>query len=90
VETSCINPLKTEVLFDIFDVFVNCNWVVTRWQQYSTHLHTNSTQKKTIEQHKKQYIEQHKKQYIEKIHRTTQKIHRTTQKQHIEQHKNNT
>jgi hypothetical protein len=21
-----------------------CNWVATRWQQYSTHLHTNSTQ----------------------------------------------
>ena len=25
-------------------IFVNCNWVSTRWQQYSTHLHTNSTQ----------------------------------------------
>jgi hypothetical protein len=22
----------------------NCSWVDTRWQQYSTHLHTNSTQ----------------------------------------------
>jgi hypothetical protein len=22
----------------------NCNWVDTRWQQYSTHLHTNNTQ----------------------------------------------
>jgi hypothetical protein len=22
----------------------NCNWVDTRWQQYSTHLHTNITQ----------------------------------------------
>jgi hypothetical protein len=22
----------------------NCNWIDTRWQQYSTHLHTNSTQ----------------------------------------------
>jgi hypothetical protein len=22
----------------------NCNWFDTRWQQYSTHLHTNSTQ----------------------------------------------
>ena len=28
--------------------FVNCNWVATRWQQYSTHLHTNSTQNDTI------------------------------------------
>jgi hypothetical protein len=26
-----------------YDIFVNCNWVVTRWQKYSTHLHTNST-----------------------------------------------
>ena len=25
------------------DIFVNCNWVVTRWQKYSTHLHTNNT-----------------------------------------------
>jgi hypothetical protein len=25
-------------------LFVNCNWVDTRWQQNSTHLHTNSTQ----------------------------------------------
>jgi hypothetical protein len=27
-----------------YDIFVNCNWVATRWQQYSTHLHTNNTQ----------------------------------------------
>ena len=27
--------------------FVNCNWVDTRWQQFCTHLHTNSTQKDT-------------------------------------------
>jgi hypothetical protein len=26
-----------------YDIF-NCNWVDTRWQQYSSHLHTNSTQ----------------------------------------------
>jgi hypothetical protein len=25
-------------------LLLNCNWVDTRWQQYSTHLHTNSTQ----------------------------------------------
>ena len=25
------------------DILVNCNWVDTRWQQYSTHLHTNNT-----------------------------------------------
>jgi hypothetical protein len=28
-------------LVDI-DVFANCNWVDTRWQWYSTHLHTNN------------------------------------------------
>ena len=26
-----------------YDTFVNCNWVVTRWQKYSTYLHTNNT-----------------------------------------------
>jgi hypothetical protein len=30
------------------DTFVNCNWVDTRWQQNSTHSHTNSTQNNTI------------------------------------------
>ena len=28
---------------------LHTNWVVTRWQQYSTHLHTNSTQNDTID-----------------------------------------
>jgi hypothetical protein len=27
----------------IYGIFVDCNWVVTRWQQYSTHLQTNYT-----------------------------------------------
>src|SRR5215469_6961784 len=27
-----------------YDIFVNCNWVATRWQLYSTHLHTNNSQ----------------------------------------------
>jgi len=31
----------------IYDIFVNCNWVVTRWQYYSTHLHTNNTKDNT-------------------------------------------
>ena len=31
-------------------VFVNCNRVDTWWQQYSTHLHTNSTQNNTMKQ----------------------------------------
>ena len=31
----------------IYDIFVNCKWVATRWQLYSTHLHTNNTQNDT-------------------------------------------
>jgi hypothetical protein len=27
----------------IFIYLFNCNWVDTRWQKYSTHLHTNNT-----------------------------------------------
>ena len=67
-----------------YDIF-NCNWVATRWQQYSTHLHTNNTGNVT-----KQTI----RRTTPKIHRTTRTIHRTTQKyieqheQYIEQHKN--
>jgi hypothetical protein len=30
------------------DIFVNCSWVATRWQLYSTHLHTDSTQNDTV------------------------------------------
>jgi hypothetical protein len=29
-----------------YDIF-NCNWVATRWQQCSTHIHTNNTQNDT-------------------------------------------
>jgi hypothetical protein len=32
--------LLVRFMFIIF----NCYWVDTRWQQYNTHLHTNSTQ----------------------------------------------
>ena len=32
----------------LFDIFVNCNQVDTRWQQYSTHLHKNNTQNNKI------------------------------------------
>ena len=38
-------------------MFVNCNWVATQWQQYSTHLHTDTIHRKT---QNKQYIGQHK------------------------------
>jgi len=47
--------LEFRVSLLFHDIFVNRNWVATRWQQYSTHLHTNNTQndtKQTIEQHK--------------------------------------
>jgi len=44
------------------DIF-NCNWVATRWQLFSTHIHTNNTGNVTKQT----------------IHRTTQKIHRATQ-----------
>jgi hypothetical protein len=40
----------------IYDIFVNCNWVATRWQQYCTHLHTNNTHNDK----NKQYIEEYK------------------------------
>jgi hypothetical protein len=55
-----------ERAYDIwYDIF-NCNWVATRWQLFSTHIHTNNTRnvtKQTIHRTQK-YIEQHKK-YIE-------------------------
>jgi hypothetical protein len=46
-----------------YDIF-NCNWVATRWQLFSTHIHTNNTgnvTKQTIQgtSQNKQYIEQH-------------------------------
>jgi len=33
-----------------YDIFFNCSWVDTLWQQYSTHLHTNNTQNDTMNQ----------------------------------------
>jgi hypothetical protein len=35
--------MQAGLLF-LFVFIFNRNWVDTRWQQYSTHLHTNSTQ----------------------------------------------
>jgi len=52
----------------IYDIFVNCNWVVTWWQQHSTHLHTTNTQNDT-----KQTIRRTTQQF-----KTTQQF-RTTQ-----------
>jgi hypothetical protein len=60
--------IKTNLYYDArsekyqIDIFVNCNWVDTRWQQYSTHLHTNSTQNNTMKQNtqNRTYIRIHK------------------------------
>jgi hypothetical protein len=52
-----------EIWYDIF----NCNWVATRWQLFSTHIHTNNKgniTKQTIHRTTQKYIEQHKK-YVE-------------------------
>ena len=48
--------LQCCVWYDIF----NCNWVATRWQLFSTHIHTNNTENDTKQT----------------IHRTTQKLGR--------------
>jgi len=51
----------------------NCNWIATRWQSFSTHIHTNNTENVTKQT----------------IHRTTQKyIEYIEHKKYIEQHKN--
>jgi hypothetical protein len=39
--------IRTRGICDTYDIFVNCNWVATRWQQYSAHIHTNNTQNDT-------------------------------------------
>ena len=48
----------------IYDMIFNSNWVATRWQLFSTHIHTNNTvnvTKQTIQRTQK-YIEQHNNQ----------------------------
>jgi primosomal protein N' len=71
-------------IFNKYDVYVNCNWVTTRWQYFSTHIHTNNTENNT-----KQTI--HKKHKTNNTENTKQTIHRTTQnKQYIEHKTNNT
>jgi hypothetical protein len=46
---SVIKSQNVSLYYDDNDIF-NCNWVDTQWQQYSTHLHTNSTQNNTMKQ----------------------------------------
>jgi hypothetical protein len=50
---------STKLHMNWYDIF-NCNWVVTRWQQYSTHIYTNNTENDTKQT----------------IHTTTQKLGR--------------
>jgi hypothetical protein len=49
---SCDRLLSIYIMFTILILiltyFVNCSWVATRWQQCSTHLHTDSTQNNTV------------------------------------------
>jgi len=52
-----LSKCSSVVVYDMI-YLLNCNWIATQWQQYSTHLHTNNTQN-DIKQ---------------KIHRTTQKF----------------
>ena len=65
-----------------YDTFVNWNWVDTRWQQYSAHLHTNITQNNTIDTNNTLGGSSTVHIYTQTLHRTTQStqtIHRTTQ-----------
>jgi hypothetical protein len=60
LHTGCAKIKKKS---DAKEIFVNFNWVATRWQLYSTHLHTNNTQnntKQTIHRTTQKLWEQHK------------------------------
>jgi len=35
------------IIIIIIIIYLNCNWVATRWQQYSTHFHTDNKQNNT-------------------------------------------
>ena len=41
-----------------YDIFVNCSWVDTRWQKYSTYLHTNNTYNDTKQIYRTQQLEE--------------------------------
>jgi hypothetical protein len=53
VSAKLVRKIKTHILCPVgfspqllllLSLFVNYNWVDTRWQQYSKHLHTNNSQ----------------------------------------------
>jgi len=56
----CLDWFKCSYILVFNDIYVNCSWVATRWQQCSTHLYTKSTQNDTKQT----------------IHRTTQQFGR--------------
>jgi hypothetical protein len=60
---SCFKYLKHHLYWYIdivIDIFVNCNWVATLWQLFTTHIHKSST----------------KNDKKQTIHKTTQKLGR--------------
>ena len=77
----CSNILRLPAIFtrhvNLFwcETFVNCNWVATRWQYYSTHLHTNSTQYSSTTVHI----------YTQTVHRTAVLQYTFTHKQYTVQ-----
>jgi len=57
IPAAVIRQLLLYFLIHIYDIFVNCNCVDTRWQQYSTHLHTNNTHIDTKHRKTQQVLE---------------------------------
>jgi len=68
------------IKFMIYDIFVNCDWVDTRWQQYSTCLHTNKTQNNTVRQNtqNKTYITTRIQITKKRLHNIIIRIHNLT------------
>jgi hypothetical protein len=59
------NQRWVQRIFSIwYDIFVNCNWVATRRQSYSTHLHTNNTEYDTKIYKKKKIHKKCIKKYV--------------------------
>jgi hypothetical protein len=44
---SLLDHMMRSLIVILMIYLLNCSWVATRWQQYSTHLHTNKTQNDT-------------------------------------------
>ena len=60
-----------------YHIFANCSCVATHWQQYSTHLHTDSTQGSTMKtEHTERNIHDIKNTKYRKLNSSTQNIQR--------------